>query len=241
MRRGSHGAAVHDTVVAVTSVLDVTAVRRRWSTVTSAVLVGALVCGVLAACAVDGQAVGRPDLTSRSVAATDFPNAGATQIPTSAVAFALDGLTGSDQAVVTPTGCTPTRLTAGGAVAFQLITDDGAASYTTGVAYAPDTLDAVVTQARRCSSGTTAGGTVGVRVDPAPQASTGVHTAAVRRTTSTGGDEKPLITTSLTLFAQRDDVRVAVQYRWSGSGEIPGDAAASLDALYTKAVAAAFA
>ncbi|MEP9391429.1 hypothetical protein ABLE94_04095 [Gordonia sp. VNK1] len=200
---------------------------------------------VAAGCTVTGHSVADSgDLSSSSVQADDFPVPGATRVPTPAVPFAVAGLAGTDPAIASPSDCIPPRVDATGAVVWQVIVDGGASSYTSAVTHADESVAADVARAERCPqtfSGDAAAGTrITTTVLPAPPGPTGVDTAAIRRITGSGDDEHRVVTSSLTLIGQRDGVRVYAQYRNPGEDAIPADAAAGLDSLFTKALAAAF-
>ncbi|UVF77752.1 hypothetical protein [Gordonia mangrovi] len=199
-------------------------------------------------CSVDGEATagGSADLSARSVAPVDFPADSATRLPAPAVPGALADLTGRPlHGSVTPPDCTPRGVSADGAVV--LVGPDPAtstATFTSAVAYADRPLDQVTGLARRCprtitGSAPTAVTIVMTEVLPAPQRS-GLATAALRRTMTTGGSESPLVTGTTSVMAQRDGVRVIVEYRHQGADPMSADAGASLNALFDSAVAAAF-
>ncbi|UZF58619.1 hypothetical protein LH935_11945 [Gordonia polyisoprenivorans] len=206
------------------------------------------VCAALlfAGCTTDGQAVGNSaaDLSDRAVLPADFPVPGATRVPETAVPFALAGVSGNDPAVAYPVDCAPPPPSAAGAVVTSVIVASGSTSYTSAIARVHDGLAALLAQAGRCpetrTGGQRAGSIMATRIQPAPPAPTGVDTAALQRTVFTGDLSHSAATSSLTLLGQRDDVRVYAQYRWAGDGAIDPSAARSLDALFTKAVAAAF-
>lgn len=184
------------------------------------------------------------DLSDRAVLPADFPVPGATRVPETAVPFALAGVSGNDPAVAYPVDCAPPAPSAAGAVVTSVIVASGSTSYTSAIARVHDGLAALLAQAGRCpetrTGGQRAGSIMATRIQPAPPAPTGVDTAALQRTVVTGDLSHSAATSSLTLLGQRDDVRVYAQYRWAGDGAIDPSAARSLDALFTKAVAAAF-
>ena len=215
---------------------------RRWGRFP---VVGCLLVLVLAGCGVTGEAVSeRGDLSDRAVRIEDFPVSGATRVPTQVAAFALNGLSGSDPAGNDPADCTPTRLDPEGSVVIQGLTAEGTSSFVYGIAYADDTVAQVEEQSKRCervtSGGANAQTVISTEVLPAPPGKSGVDTTSIRRTLTTGGVEQPLTTSTLTLIAQRRQVRVLVQYRWPTAASIDPTAASGLDSLFTKAVAAAF-
>ncbi|MFT4126922.1 MAG: hypothetical protein QM662_11935 [Gordonia sp. (in: high G+C Gram-positive bacteria)] len=203
--------------------------------------VSAVVVLTAGACTVTGEPVaGSADLSARSVTADDFPIPGATQVPAQAVPFALRGLAAADPAPTRPAECVPSVPDADGAVLWQ-VTGEESIAYTTGVVVATGDLAAVTDQAQRCAvayGDGPAGTEIRTRVEPPPPAASGVENAAVRRAFRTGGGNT--ITSTLTLIAQRDGVRVYVQYRWLGDTDLPADAGLALDGLFQKAVAAAF-
>ncbi|MBD0861382.1 hypothetical protein IA539_09160 [Gordonia sp. zg691] len=219
------------------------------------VLLTTAACVALAGCVMTACAVGgdpspsSPDLSSRSVAASDFPAGQASSIPPQAIANALADITGSgvpgrtQGTEVAPAECAPAPVPADGAVAFLGPGAGERSTLTTVVANVDTSLDDVVGLAQRCPQITTstfgATSTVTTEVLPAPQAPDGVATATIRRTIVTGGPA-PLTTSSLALLGERGGVRVYTEYRWPAAGPVPADDAAALDELFTKAVSAAF-
>ncbi len=207
--------------------------------------------GVLSACSIAGDAQSaNPDLSSRSVLASDFPGGPASPIPPQAVANALADVTGSPapgqgaSTEVSPADCAPAPVSADGAVAFLGPGTAERSTLTTVVAHVDTPLAEVVQRAERCPELTTttfgASSTVTTEVLPAPPARDGVETATIRRTIVTGGGTAPVTTSSLALTGQRDGVRVYAEYRWPAAGPVPAEDAAALDELFTKAVSAAF-
>lgn len=199
-------------------------------------------------CSVDGEATagGSADLSARAVAPSDFPGATATRLPAPAVPGALADLTGRPlHGTVTPPDCTSRGVPSDGAVV--LVGPDPAtstATFTAAVVHADVPLDQVTGLARRCprtitGSAPTAVTITSTEVLPAPQRS-GLSTAALRRTLATGGSASPLVTGTTSVIAQRDGIRVIVEYRHQGAGRMSADAGASLDALFDSAVEAAF-
>ncbi|AZG44173.1 hypothetical protein [Gordonia insulae] len=211
-------------------------------------IVLAAACLVIAGCTVDGQAsAGAVDLSPRAVPSTDFPGGSASRVPPPAVPGALADLTGRPlHGSVIPAQCTPAAVSADGAAV--LVGPDPAAStatFTEAIVHADVPLDEVTALARRCprtasGSSPTAMSAVITEVLPAPRRS-GVATGAERRQLTTGGTGSSAITTSTTtLLAQRDGVRVIVEYRHQGAAPMSAQAGARLDALFSRAVDAAF-
>ncbi|GAB88298.1 hypothetical protein [Gordonia rhizosphera] len=202
-------------------------------------------------CTVDGEAVaGSPDLSSKSVSPDDFPGGSATQVPTAAVPAALADLTGHPlHGTVVPPDCLPAAVSADGAVV--LVGADPAtstATFTSAVVDSSQTLRELTDQARRCpryvvGSAPTAFSTVTTEVRDAPQQPR-VSTAALTRLIATGGldtsGSSSLSTSTTTLLAQRNDLRVIVEYRHQGAGPMSATATEQLDELFDKAVEAAF-
>lgn len=243
-RRARRSRGRHVPSVAQTRMPRQRSVRFARGMSTFSALLAVSVVGV-SGCVVSGEPSAQTgDLSSLSVTAEDFPVAGATRVPATAVVFALNGLAGSDPATTSPPDCTPHRPDDAGAVVWQVIVDGGSSSYTTAVARTSDDLAAVVDQARRCpdtrTGDTQAGSAVSTRIAPAPAAPPHVDTAALRRTTRTGDAEHQVALSSYTLIGQRGDVRVYAQYRWPGTDDISPDATARLTALFAKAASAAF-
>lgn len=180
--------------------------------------------------------------------AADFPGGAASEIPASAVANALADVTGAPMpgqmgTEVSPPDCAPAPVPADGAVAF-LGPGPGERSTLTSVVANVDTpLTDVIDLAERCPQTTTttygASSTISTEVLPPPPAPDGVDTATIRRTMVTGGGVEST-TSALTLLGERDGVRVYTEYRWPAAGPVPPDASAVLDALFGKAIAAAF-
>ncbi|SDU35519.1 hypothetical protein SAMN04488548_134686 [Gordonia westfalica] len=206
--------------------------------------------GVLSACSVGGDAQpSNPDLSSRSVSASDFPTP-ASPIPPQAVANALADITGSpspgqgSNTEISPSECAPPPVSADGAVAFLGPGTAERSTLTTVVAHVDTPLAEVVRRAEKCPELTTttfgASSTVTTEVLPAPPARDGVETATIRRTILTGGGTVPTTTSSLSLIGERDGVRVYAEYRWPAAGPVPAEDSAALDELFTKAVSAAF-
>ncbi|GAA1480570.1 hypothetical protein GCM10009624_10100 [Gordonia sinesedis] len=241
--------------------------RPGWRVIVLAPVVAAML-GAIGACSLGGSAEAVPDdLSSRSVAADDFPVPGATRIPPPVVADALADLVGSGTQVAPP-DCAPQHLPADGAVMFQVLVDDAtptppstptqppsnspstpapatarAASFTSAVAHAPQALDAELDRVRRCPTVTTGAPPATSRlrseIGTAPAGPRGVTTGAVRTVAETGPSAEPLAVVTETLMAQRDGVRVYAQYRTPGT-EIGDAARAQLTQLFGKAVDAAF-
>ena len=120
-----------------------------------------------------------------------------------------------------------------------------AATLTSLIVSVSESLDQAESLLQRC--GTYRTGTAGVATStirteilPPPTASAGVDTLALRRTTTTGGEINPLVTSTTTLIGQRDGARVYVEYRASGGAAMPADAGTALDALFQASVAAAW-
>lgn len=207
--------------------------------------------GVLSACSIQGDAQSsNPDLSSRSVAASDFPGGPASPIPPQAVANALADVTGGpapgqgSNTEVSPAECAPSPVSADGAVALLGPGTAERSTLTTVVAHVDTSLAEVVDRAEKCPELTTttfgASSTVTTEVLPAPPAPDGVATATIRRTIVTGGGTAPVTTSSLALIGERDGVRVYAEYRWPAAGPVPAEDSAALDELFTKAVSAAF-
>ncbi|MGV9713408.1 hypothetical protein ACWDTI_22420 [Gordonia sp. NPDC003424] len=206
-------------------------------------------CLAAMACTVDGQAVaGSADLTARSVTADDFP-AGATRVPTPAVPDALADLTGHPlHGGVTPADCTPPAVSATGAVLY--VGPDPAtstATFSTAVVHVSAALSGVIDQARRCpryitGSAPTAASLVTTDVPAAPASTApGVRTGALHRQSTTGATgSSAMVTTMDTLLAQKDGVRVLVEYRHQGNTPMSAAASGQLRSLFDKAVHAAF-
>ncbi|WP_439032741.1 hypothetical protein [Gordonia terrae] len=222
---------------------------RRRSTVPLAVAA----CVVAATIAVSGCEVsGDPapssrDLSARSVQAPDFP-AGASPIPTPAVANALADVTGAPMpsqtsTQVSPPECTPATVSADGAVAYLGPGPGERSTLTTIVAGVDTPLGEVVEHAERCPTITTstygASSTITTEVLPPFSVLDEIDTATIRRTIVTGGGV-PSTTSTLVLVGQQGDVRVYAEYRWPAAGPVPPDAAGVLDELFVKATAAAF-
>ncbi|TYQ11281.1 UNVERIFIED_ORG: hypothetical protein L601_001800000420 [Gordonia westfalica J30] len=207
--------------------------------------------GVLSACSIVGDAEpADPDLSSRSVAASDFPGGPASPIPPQAVGNALADVTGGpapgqkENTEVSPPECAPAPVSADGAVAFLGPGTAERSTLTTVVAHVDTPLTDVVKRAEKCPELTTttfgASSTVTTEVLPAPPARDGVDTATIRRTIVTGGGTAPVTTSSLALIGERDGVRVYAEYRWPAAGPVPVEDSAALDELFAKAVSAAF-
>lgn len=201
-------------------------------------------CVLVGACSVDGDAVaGRPDLAPRGLTAADFGSGAAAPIPPPAVGDALADVIGrasAPGAAVTPPGCAPAPIDSAGAYAILGPGRADRSTLTAAIAYADESLDAVAERVRRCPTYTTTLSQVAVTEQPAPPAPEGVQTMAIARTITTGGPGAEMVTSTLTLIAQRDDVRIYVDYRRPGAEPVTPEAGADLDALFTKAVAAAF-
>ncbi|MEE4022852.1 hypothetical protein V1Y59_07165 [Gordonia sp. PKS22-38] len=196
----------------------------------------------------DGEATsgGRQDLSPLAVAPADFPAGTATRLPAPAVPAALADLTGRPlHGSVDPADCTPHEVPADGAAI--LVGPDPAtstATFTAAVVHVDDRLAEVTELAGRCPRTTTgaaptATSTVLTEVMPAPDRGS-VDTSALRRRLTTGGGEAPLITATTTLLAQQDGIRVIVEYRQQGAGPMTAETGAELDALFDRAVTAAF-
>lgn len=205
-------------------------------------------CLALSGCSVDGQATaGAGDLAEKSVSPRAFPGGTASRVPAPAVPAALADLTGRPMhGSVAPPECTPVAVSSDGAVVLVGPSPTiPTATFTSAVAHAGDTVDDVTELAGRCphttsGSAPTAESAVTTEVVPAPGRDA-VQTGAIRRTISTGGPgAAPMITSTTTLMAQREDVRVLVDYRQQGGEAMSPEAGAQLDALFDAAVDAAF-
>ncbi|MFW0797367.1 hypothetical protein AAFP30_26415 [Gordonia sp. CPCC 205515] len=225
-----------------------TRARRRHRPVVGPLVVLAACLAAMACTTVDGNAVaGSSDLSAKSVAADVFP-AGATRVPTPAVPGALADITGRPlHGTVTPADCTPPAVPSAGAVVF--VGPDPAtstATFTTAVVHADQSLDDVVNQARRCprfvsGASPTASSLVTTDVLPAPKVAGSVRTGAWQRQVTTGATgSSAMVTATKLLMAQRNGVRVLVEYRQQGSDPISSAASGQLNALFGNAVEAAF-
>lgn len=204
-------------------------------------------CLTAMACTVDGKAVaGSSDLSSRSVTADAFP-AGASRVPGPAVTGALADLTGHPlNGGVTPADCAPPAVTSDGAVVY--VGPDpttSTATYSTAVVHARGSLGQVTDQARRCPryvTGSSLAASTLVTTDVLDKPDAPVASAGVRRGLATGGGtgSSAVNTQITTLFAQKDNIRVIVEYRHQGDAPMSTQAAQRLHVLFGKAVAAAF-
>ncbi len=207
----------------------------------------------MVSCTVDGQASAPEDLTSKSVTAADFP-AGASKVPTPAVAGAVADITGRPlRGTVQPPGCTP-KAVQDAVVWVGPDPASSAATFSTAVVHADEPLSALVDQAARCKSyvsgaSPTASTQWTVVVDPAPAVGYGASGASVTRTGVTGGISAGSVTIpmpnstttrTVTRLAQRDGTRVYVEYRWHTDTPMSAAVRNDLDELFTKAVRAAF-
>jgi len=186
-----------------------------------------------------------PDLSDRAVNPGDFPAGGASRVPDPALPDVLADITGHPgSASVVPASCRPGAVISSGAVVLLAPGAQERSTYTAAIVYSPADLAQLGTQLDECRRWTTGTATASTRVTaevlPAPSAPDGVETLAVRRTMVTGAIPNILVTSTVTLIGQRDDVRVYAEYRWPSAGPLPPDAGSGLDALFTKAVDAAF-
>lgn len=208
----------------------------------------AALCTALSGCSVDGQATaGAGDLAENAVSPSAFPAGTATRVPAPAVPGALADLIGRPlNGSVSPADCTPVALPSDGAVVLVGPSPTTpTATFTSAVAHAANSVDDVTELAGRCphtTSGSvpTAASAVSTEVVPAPGRDS-VQTGAIERTITTGGPgAPPMITSTTTLMAQREGVRVLVEYRRQGGGAMTPETGAQLDALFDDAVDAAF-
>lgn len=199
-------------------------------------------------CTVDGEATaGSANLSSRSVSAADFPGGSASRVPAPAVPDALADLTGHPlHESVMPAACLPEAVGSDGA--DVLVGNESTGTFTSAVVNVNRPLADVTDQGRRCptyvtGASPTAVSTVNTQVLPPPAPHT-VPTTALHRVISTGGvggtGSSSLATGITTLLAQRNGVRVIVEYRQQGNGPVPAHTNAELGALFGKAVRAAF-
>lgn len=224
--------------------------RRRWSLVGPILLATTLVS--LSACGVDGEATAAADLTSRAVDASDFPGGPASRVPTPAVRDALADLTGRPtRGNVLPPECTPAAVSADGAVVLVRIAQGGgsggSAAYTSALVHADHDLRSVLDKARRCpatTSGTVPTAMSLVRTEVLQRPATpvlGVSTGSLRRLVTTGGPGPSALTTTTALrMAQKDGVRVLVEFRHPGDRPESPAELARLNTLFDKAIRAAF-
>ena len=223
------------------------AVRSALATAFGFAVVTVLVTAV-AACTVGGEPtpVEAPDLSGQAVDTGVFP-AGATRVPAPALPGVIADVTGRPlHGEADPARCTPAAVSVDGAAASSGPAGTGtAATLTSLIVSVSESLDQAESLLHRC--GTYRTGTAGVATStirteilPPPTASAGVDTLALRRTTTTGGEINPLVTSTTTLIGQRDGARVYVEYRASGGAAMPADAGTALDALFQASVAAAW-
>lgn len=205
----------------------------------------------LSACTIDGSPSARDaDLAPRSVSADAFPDRVAGRVPTPAIEGAIADITGAPLGAgkVTPADCTPPTVSPDGAVAFVGHIDGGSASLSTLIAYAANPLTELTDTVSRCGEyrtgdERTATSTTRTELLPPPPARDGVETAAIARTSTTGGASAPLVTSITTLIAQRDGVRVYVEYRGRAAqtpAPMTAESGALLDELFTAAVSTAW-
>ncbi|WP_050949819.1 hypothetical protein [Gordonia effusa] len=230
----------------------------------TAALISAILTG--SACSVEGDS--HPDISARMVVATDFPaHLTPTSVEGAARTAVISDVVGDVRGGrVEPDGCAPKSLSSNPADSAVMVAQLPASSALPGTLTVVTTrvstpLSDVESQVAQCKSyvRTNAAGALSTvrqaEIDlPKSPSASGVSTFGIARTQTTGGSgpggtgDSSLGIASKTYLAQRDGVRVYVVYRGVATAaaanadpaQVSATATADLDALFAKAVLAAF-